>query len=190
MTKVQGCEIDQLDAERCKAWIDHVLDAGPPPFPVECPAWVLFHCDDGITWGRVDGARWRLGSELFPETSPRPSQLSIQELRMFCRAFEVLIWRTQDRYRGRVLRDVERSSVSGPVGPDEEERPLLGDHVIEHRDGFTLVEDGSGAEQVLPLRLSPGSISTRPQLVVRHYFARDERTGCVRVAASRLVEVK
>jgi CRISPR-associated protein (TIGR03984 family) len=190
MNQIQGCEIEQLDTKGCKAWIDHVLGEGHPPFTVEDPAWVLFHCDDGVTWGRLDGARWRLGSEAFPDVCPRPSDISVQEFRVFCRAFEVLVWRTQDGYRGRVLRDVERSSLSGPVAPDEEERPLLGDRAIEHRDGFTRVEDGTGAEQVLPLRLPERSMSARPRLLLRHYFARDERTGCVRVAASRLVEVK
>jgi CRISPR-associated protein (TIGR03984 family) len=190
MSQVQGCEIEQLDAQRCKAWIDHVLGEGPQPLPIQSPAWVLLHCDDGVTWGRLDGARWRLGSEVFPDLCPRLSDISIQELRVFCREFEVLVWRKQDGYRGRVLRDVERSSLSGPVAPDEEKRPLLGDRVIEHRDGFTRVGDGTGAEQVLPLRLPERPMSTRPLLVLRHYFGRDEQTGCVRVAASRLVEVK
>jgi hypothetical protein len=85
---------------------------------------------------------------------------------------------------------VEGSAALGPLAPDKEERPLLGDRVIEHKDGFTGVGDGTGAEQVLPLRLPQGSMSARPRLVVRHYFASDERTGCIRVAASRLVEVK
>jgi CRISPR-associated protein (TIGR03984 family) len=188
--RVRGCEIEQLDTERCKAWIGYVLGERPQPLPITPPAWALFHCDDGVTWGYFDDGTWRLGSQVFPDVSPRLSAISLQELRVFCRAFEVLIWRAQDGYRGRVLRDVEPSSVLDPLAPDEEERPLLGDRAIEQRGRFTRVGDGTGAEQVLPLRLPQGFMSARPRLVLRHYFARDERTGCVRVAASRLVEVK
>lgn len=188
--KVHGCEIEQLDAEACKAWIGYVLGERRQPLPVTAPAWALFHCDDGVTWGYFDKSTWRLGCDVFPEISPRPSAISLQELRVFCRAFEVLIWRTEEGFGGRLLRDVEGSAALGPLAPDKEERPLLGDRVIEHKDGFTGVGDGTGAEQVLPLRLPQGSMSARPRLVVRHYFAGDERTGCIRVAASRLVEVK
>ncbi len=188
--KVHGCEIEQLDAEACKAWIGYVLGERPQPLAVRAPAWALFHCDDGVTWGYLDDGAWRFGSEGFPDVSPGPSAISLQELRVFCRAFEVLIWRTEEGFGGRLLRDVERSSVLDPVAPDEEDRPLLGDRAIEQKGGFTRVGDGTGAEQVLPLRLSAGRISTRPRIVLRHYFARDERTGCVRVAASRLVEVR
>lgn len=78
----------------------------------------------------------------------------------------------------------------GPLTPHDEERLLLAGRVREQEDGFTRVDDGTGAEHALPFSVRDQSSSSWPRLRVRHYFARDEQTGCVRVVATRLVEVK
>jgi hypothetical protein len=109
-----------------------------------------------------------------------PSVQTLLEMRVFLPLLEVLIWRTEDGLRGRILRDVARNGQEGPLAPDDEERLLLAGHLIEHREGFTRVGDGTGAEQGTP---------AWPRLRVRHYFKSDEATGCVRVAVTRLVEV-
>lgn len=190
MTSVDSCRIESLDREASMAWLDWVLGNGASPIAFGDPAWLLCHADDGVTWGRLERGAWKLGSTAFPDLCPVPFDVCIQELRVFSREAEVLLWRMVDGLRGRILRDGDPGLDDGPTRPADEERLLLGDHVGEHKDGFTRVGDGTGAEQALPLRARKGPSSSWPRLCVRHYFARDAETGGVRVVATRLVEVK
>jgi CRISPR-associated protein (TIGR03984 family) len=188
--RIAGCRIEPLDHSDCKAWLEHVLGQGPAPADLGDPAWLLCHSDDGVTWGRRQGSAWCLASTFFPELCPVPSEIGIQEMRLFSPAAEVLIWRARDGLRGRVLRDDGSSKLDPELRPHDEERLLLSGQIRDERDGFTRVSDGAGAEQVLPLRVQEVGSSRRPLLCVRHYFAREDRTGCIRVVATRLVEVK
>jgi CRISPR-associated protein (TIGR03984 family) len=188
MKRIDGCEIERIDGAASRVWLDHVLGRVPAPLVLGDPAWILCHCDDGVTWGRLEGGAWRLGSAVFPDLCPHPSDVVLQELRAFSAIAEVLLWRTDDGFCGRVLRDSVPKDAS--CSPHDEERLLLSGRVGEDKDGFTRVGDGAGAEQALPLRIMEGSSHSWPRLRVRHYFARDEETGSVRVVATRLVEVK
>jgi CRISPR-associated protein (TIGR03984 family) len=187
---IEGCATEPLDQDACKAWIDYVLGSGSAPADLGLRAWVLFHCEGGVTWGRLESNTWQLACASFPHLCPIPSETSIQEMRVFSPEVEVLIWRAVHALRGRILRDDPKAVGNDALRPDDESRLLLAGQVIEYRNGFTRVSDGTGAEQVLPVRVTGGSSSAWPRLVVRHYFARDEKTGCVRVVATRLVEVK
>ena len=189
MTRIAGCDVDRIERRACEAWLDCVTGRGPVPLSLGEDAWALCHCDDGVTWGRLADGTWRLASQVFPGISPVPSAITLQEMRVFSRVAEALIWRTEDGLRGRVLRDVPSAVRDGPLMPHDEQRLLLAGRVGEHRDGFTRVGDGTGAEQVLPLPVVEGVLPLWPRLHVRHYFTCDEHTGRVRVAATRLVEV-
>jgi CRISPR-associated protein (TIGR03984 family) len=186
--RIAGCQLEQLDQVASRRWLDFVLGRGAAPGDLGNRAWLLCHCDDGVTWGRREGDAWHLGSSYFPELCPAPSESNIVEMRAFSPAVEVLIWRAENGFCGRMLRDAEPADQFDRW--DDEERLLLASHVVESRQGFTRVGDGSGAEQALPLHVTEGTSSSWPRLCVRHYFARDDRTGCVRVVATRLVEVK
>lgn len=190
MKRMAGCQVERINASAAKAWLDYVLGRGAAPMSLGGPTWLLCHCDDGVTWGRLEGSAWRLGSGVFPDLCPVPSEISVQELRVFSPSAEVLVWRTEDGLRGRVLRDSDPAVNDGPLAPHDEDRLLLGERVGEFRDGFTRVGDGTGAEQALPLHITEERSSSWPRLRVRHYFAREERTGCVRIVATRLVEVR
>ena len=191
MTLVEGCQIDRLDGPSCRAWLDHVSgrSAAPVPELIEPSTWLLSHCDDGVTWGMVEGSGWRLGSMAFPDLCPPPSAATLQELRVFSRKVEILIWRGAAGLSGRILRESPSLVDGHPCAPHDERRLLLAGRVGEYRDGFTRVGDGTGAEQALPLRVTEGPSHSWPRLRVRHYFARDAETGGVRVAVTRLVEV-
>ena len=190
MSRVAGCQIEPLDHLACKAWLDHALGHAGAPADLGNHAWVLCHSDDGVTWGRRGGEGWHLASTVFPDLCPVPSETGLQEMRVFSPEAEVLIWRTEESLCGRVLRDTSPGDVQEALRPDTEDRLLLSGRVSERRDGFTRVCNGAGAEQILPLRVAEGPSSRWPRLRVRHYFARDDKTGCVRVAATRLVEVR
>lgn len=188
MTGIAGCRIEPLADEACRAWLAWVLGEGPLPGEVASPAWLLVHGDSGVTWGVRDGSTWRLGSDAFPDLCPRPSAETLQELRVFWPAAEVLLWRHGRTVGGRLLRDVARRGDHGdPLRPDGEERLLLAVRVYEEQGHFARVGDGTGAQQALPLMRPRGVPPDR--IRVRHYFSQDEKTGVVRVAASRLVEL-
>jgi CRISPR-associated protein (TIGR03984 family) len=190
VTRIASCQLHQLDEVASRSWLVFVVRGGPAPAALGDRAWLLCHCDDGVTWGRLDGEEWQLGSSCFPDLCPVPSESNVLEMRVFSPAAEVLIWRTENGLCGRMLRDAEPGDAGEqPDRPDDEERLLLASRVGEHREGFTRLGDGSGAEQALRLRVTEGPSSSWPRLRVRHYFARDDRTGCVRVVATRLVEV-
>jgi len=188
--RIAGCRIELLDHPACKAWLDHVLGRAPAPEDLDRPAWLLCHSDSGVTWGRRDGGEWRLASDFFPELCPVPSEIGIQEMRVFSPKAEVLIWRADSGLRGRMLVDEDCGQVEDALRPDNEERLLLSGQVYEERDGFTRVSDAAGAEQVLPLRIEKGASTGWPRLCVRHYFTREDKTGSIRVVATRFVEVK
>lgn len=190
MTHVEGCVVERIDGATSKAWLDHVLGRGAAPSALGEPAWVLCHCDDGVTWGRREGSGWLLGSIVFPDLCPRPSELGLLELRIFSAVAEVLIWRDESGLRGRILRDSTDPVMDRSCSPHDEDELLVSGLVGEYRNGFTRVGDRMGAEQALPLRVAEGPPHAWPCLRVRHYFQRHEATGSIRVVASRLVEVK
>lgn len=188
--RVAGCQLEKLDKVASTSWLDFVLGRSAAPSDLGDRVWLLCHCEDGVTWGRREGDEWHLGSSCFPDLCPAPSEANVLEMRLFSPAAEVLIWRTESGLCGRVLRDAELGDAGAPPDrPDDEERVLLAGRVGEERQGFTRVGDGSGAEQALPLRVPEGPSSSWPRIRVRHYFSRDDRTGSVRVVATRLVEV-
>lgn len=191
MSLVERCQIDRLDGASCRARLDQVLGSSEALVSelIEPPAWLLCHCDDGVTWGLVDDGGWRLGSMVFPDLCPTPSATTLQELRIFSRKCEILIWRDRVGLSGRILRESPTPVDDDPCAPHDDKRILLAGRVGEHLNGFTRVSDGTGAEQALPLRITEGPSHSWPRLRVRHYFARDAESGCVRVAATRLVEV-
>ncbi len=165
--------------------------------------WLLAHCDDGVTWGRCDGARLLLSCgqhEAWP--TPRPTARNLQQLRLFGEAGEVLVWRREDagdELAGRLLTDGgERPDPDDPARPCHDVfYMVLGTRVAKGGeatgDGFTAVTDAAGRVQVLPLALGRDTPDWgRPAACLRisHYLERDEETGCVRIAASRLVALE
>jgi CRISPR-associated protein (TIGR03984 family) len=188
VNRIAGCTISGLDDKACRTWLGRVL--GETESPMGGGNWLLAHCDDGVTWGRFDEGKWRLGSDVYPDLCPRPTELNLQELRVFSHGEEVLLWRVAGGFRGRVVRDGPALDRDDPLRHHEVGQVLLGDRVLDRADGFTRVGDGSGAEQALPLVLEREPAAHRPRLLLRHFFARDESTGAVRVAVTRLLDLE
>jgi len=195
---IAGCSIspvDQAGCERVVAWL--LGDKGSAPNNLGIGfAWALAHSDDGVTWGRFDeeAGRWRLGHDAVPEVSPPIRPEALQQLRVFGDGGEVLIWRTDDGLRGRLIKDAEPGrprDETDPLRPSDELRILRGDRVREDAGGdFTRVTDATGAEQVLPLALDEAQLRRRKvRLHVRHYWVQDEDNGTVRIAVTRLVRL-
>lgn len=197
MTRVEGCTIEMLDTKTCNAFLTWVSGGNKKPEGAEGLGWLLAHCHDGVTWGRLgeDGLVWLVSSAVFTDLSPAVSASNLLEMRLFGKGKEVLIWRSEAGLFGRVLIDVGEGQLrkDSPLRPGDEERILLGDRLSAGPiDGFSRVGTASGREQAVPLACTEQDFNGGYQplrLRVRHYFEQDEKTGAVRVAASRLVDV-
>ena len=156
--------------------------------------WLLAHCDDGVVWGRYENDRWHLSSTPFPNISPAMERQNVQQLRVFGENHEVLIWRTEHGFRGRVLRDSDDSDVNRDLQPKQESQILVGDRLLDGPcAGFSLVGDAAGTRHAVPLHCQESYFDPPSRwplrLSVTHYLTQDDDSGTVRVGASRLVDV-
>ena len=193
-----GATCDTVPAAECSQWLQWILGQAPAPARTTTSRWLLAHCDDGVTWGVREGEGWKLGSAVFPKLSPHISIENLIELRLFGGHEELLLWRDDSELRGRWLRDHAEESLPAevaPARPYSEDRILIGNNLKSCQRGFSLVSDGTGREQAVPLECQQSDFGDGQQnamplrLTVRHFFE-IQPTGAVRVAASRLVQVK
>lgn len=195
LKKIEGCTIETLDNVACQAYVNWVIDSVAPGENLKDIMWLLAHCHDGVTWGRFDNIinDWLLSSTPFPKLCPRISESNLLEIRLFGLEREILIWRTESGFSARSMVDKPGQKQNDPCRPDDEIRILLGDQVLETtKDGFTRVRTKSGMEQAIPLEYADKDCTDGHwpfHLKMRHYFEEDQKTGVVRVAASRLVNV-
>ncbi len=186
----EGCKIEPLDNKACQAVLEWVA-GGAGPRQGGAFTWLLAHCHDGVTWGRLDGVNWRwhLSSTPFPDLCPCICESNLLEMRLFGSEMETLIWRIGSGFLGRCLIDEPEQDK----GSYDETRILLGDRILEAaKDGFTCVDTAAGMKQAVPLECTDQDFTGGRwplRLKVRHYFEEDQETGAVRVVASRLVDV-
>ena len=198
MSNIFGCTIDSV--ADCRALLSWVKGEGSYSSEAVNTCWLLAHCDDGVVWGKrgTNQRQWELSSTPFPDVSPLLSEENLQQLRVFGPQQEVLIWRAEDGFTGRVLADTEEVfQEDNPLRPKDESHILVGDRRLAEPVGeFSLVGDGRGVRHAIPLKceekeFEKGEGTLWPlRLTVKHYMSQDEETGVVRIAASRLVEVK
>lgn len=183
-------DVRQLSAEECQPIVD-AIDQGQAGPEMGTARWLLAHLDDAVIWGRRgDGAAFALSSDAFPGRT-RARWGRVQQLRIFDKDSETLIWRTGSGLTGRVLSDAKTDADTWLL-PRDENLVLIGDRADEIRDGFTLVSDATGSNHAVPLEVGAatfldGDDPISPlRLSVRHHFERDAMSGAVRVAATRL----
>lgn len=193
MTVLFGCQLTPVADAGCRRVLRSLRE--PMEIAEANPCrWLLAHCDDGVVWGRRDSASdpWRLSGDVFPDISPTPRDDTVQQLRLFGDASELLIWRQAAGFRGRWLTDAPLDSPGGALAPFTERQVLLGSRIVRPtQDGFTLVADATGSRHAAPVACSDAHFRHRLplRLEVRHYLTRDEVSGAVRIAGSRLVRV-
>jgi CRISPR-associated protein (TIGR03984 family) len=164
-------------------WLAEQMTEGMP--------WLLVHADDGVIWGKQNqDGKVILSSDVFdlqpqyPAIAVELRSLTIQQARMFGKAGELLVWRTEDGFAGRLIEDGEQT----PPDAYEEEHLLWG-VVAEPRPeaGFTLLAEGDqGQQHAVPLVLTNPE---RACLRVRHYVRYDDH-GQAYVDLSRLVDLR
>lgn len=155
--------------------------------------WFLSYQTDGVNWGIVDKDEIRFSFQAFPEFSPQIALSKTILLRLFCGEAELKIWRQNNHFTGRLLLD-ENGSIAPWNEPLEQSIILFGDRILGNsKDGFTPVANKSGSRQVVPLRCSSSDFQngrTPLRVDIKHYFERDNVSGTIRIAVSRLVKIR
>jgi len=150
--------------------------------------WLLAHADDGVIWGRrqSDGSLL-LSSDVFNLKSRYPAIAvelrpeTLQQLRIFGPGGELLIWRDEGRFQGRIITDGDSLREDA-----WQEQHLLWGTSIEQREGFSLLKEGQqGPQHAVPIVVSG---ARRAALTVRHY-AQSDQYGQAIVGLSRLVNL-
>ena len=195
MTALLGARCEPLAPAACEELLGTLTGARVSQ-PGDPGPWLLAHLDGGVVWGRLDGGRWRLSCQAYPEHSPPLELAALQQARVFGPDGEVLVWRDGSKLAGRRLVD-DPAAGAAPWDPPykEEQLVLLGDRLVAAHpsEPFSLVGDASGSRQAVPLRCQKRDFAGDRwplRLTVRHYFTVDPVTGAARVAASRLVHLR
>lgn len=196
MTALYGCTKNPVSD--CKALLAWVNGKGAAVTEAAGTVWLLAHCDDGVVWGKRDDQQspWLLSNVPFPKISPLLIEGNLQQLRLFGAEREVLVWRTEIGFAGRILVDDGAVFSNGdPLRPKHERHVLVGDRLLAGPvGGFSLVGDARGSRHAVPVEcrgedfLQQGRPYTPLRLQVRHYVNQNE-SGVVRVATSRLVNL-
>ncbi|MGH8899551.1 MAG: type III-D CRISPR-associated protein Csx19 [Egibacteraceae bacterium] len=194
MITLERCTLLRLSPEACAQLLDWVLGEGPPPDDAGNPRWLLAHCDDGVVWGhrRTPDGSWALSSAAFPDVSPPLRAGTLQELRVFGFDEERLVWRADGALAGRRLRDAPNGQAAG-TEPINDVRIVRGEHVPgDPERGFTVIVDRAGSRHAVPVDCWEQDFDKgqRARLVLRHYLEQDSKTGAVRIAATRLVDLE
>jgi len=157
-------------------------------------AWLLAHCTDGVTWGAASqgGAVVTAAGVRVDPPIPAPALANVQELRIFGPDAELLVWRTGDPAAPFLGRRLE----AGRPEPGAELRsrvlPLLGratEELEHHGRRWTLLADGAGRRQIVPLSGLPQGIEC-PAVVDTIEYTDTDTDGVVRVANRQVVRLR
>ena len=182
----QEIKVDESFRADLRGWLAERMTAEMP--------WLLVHADDGVIWGRrePDGSL-RLSSDVFDVKSKYPAIAvelradTLQQVRVFGPAGELLVWRDGVGFRAREIADGETRPVTA-LGDADETHLLwgLGEKRVV-KDSFTLLAEGvQGPQHAVP-KVIEGR--RRPALKVRHYVNYDHE-GQAYVELSRLVDLQ
>ncbi|MFQ5578797.1 MAG: CRISPR-associated protein Csx19, partial [Anaerolineae bacterium] len=152
--------------------------------------YLLAHADDGVIWGKVEGEALRLSHEVIPDVSPPLLAVSLQQVRLFGPAAELMLWRSDAGWQARLIEDKEGDSTLYY----DETRLLWGtNREPASTQTFTVVSDGQmGHRHAVPIPVPAARFNGRRRplrLHVRHYLQQDERSGLLNVTLSRLLNV-
>ena len=155
--------------------------------------YMLAHADDGVIWGRLDGEELIISHTVAPEHSPPLRTVTLQTVRLFAPAGELLVWRDESgAWKSRLIAETALPGYTSKwITAFDEQQILWGTNADLRERGFSLMREGSqGLVHIVPLHLTePIGEQRRPlQLVVRHYLTMDDY-GFMRVNASRLMNL-
>lgn len=190
LTKGQGWQeepVDESFSNNPRTWLAQKMTNEMPL--------LLAHADDGVIWGkRQSDGSLKLSSDVFSDEKRYPSiavplsAKTLQQVRIFGPAGEILIWRTEQGFAGRRILEGEASPQEAL--PDEWHILWGKPDFREPQDGFCLfVEGQQGLQHALPVEQNPLAANQRAKLCVRHYVDEDNDSQAF-VFMSRLVNLQ
>lgn len=190
---LQGAKIDVVTADQADASLNWLLSDAS--FPVDILPnvcwqelrWAVLQATDALVWGVFEDDAWRWATEQADPDSTAPCRDTLLEVRVFGPEAELLIWRTEDAFAGRILGEDEAPAGLAPLErrarflpvPDPSGR-LIGSIRRTHDPAFVRRESGDGRTTVTPTGMG---------IHLRHYVEQDVETGVLRIAATRFVAV-
>jgi len=145
--------------------------------------WLLVHAYDGVIWGEKRDDGLHLSTSML---KPDLRVSTLQMARLFGETGELLVWRTDNGWQARLVKDNE-----GEVKECYDEFQLLWGtdvDVEKSHDGFVLLRHGSeGLCHAPPFKSKDDKL--RLQLNIRHYINYDP-DGQAYVDFSRLISVE
>lgn len=163
--------------------------------------YLLAHAEDGVIWGRFEMNQNCLitAREVFPNGNfPELRLNTLQQCRIFGKAGEVLLWKSNGNWRSRLILETKVSELMAKkqIYLIPESHILWGTKGKENSEyGFTLLSDGSqGLKHAVPMTginfdKDDKKLKRPVKLEVHHYFYYDS-DGVARIFLSRLVDLK
>jgi CRISPR-associated protein (TIGR03984 family) len=152
--------------------------------------YLLAHAEDGVIWGEFRDGKLVTADSAF-DFLPKFRCFTLQQCRAFGETSEVMLWRSNDGFKARVIQDEGMKECEYIP----ENQILWGTKTDkEPNNGFTLVSDGSqGLRHAVPLtgiefNSNPNKLYRPLRLMVRHYID-EEETGLACIYLSRLVNL-
>ena len=184
--------VEPLNEETCRSVVNEALGTSPLTRTAGL-AFLLAQCEDGILWGALRGGRWVTSHDALPEHAVELRIPTLMELRLFGNDREIFLWRKGSSFCGRVLGDPD-TSANRALTPIDRAVVLIGDRFVAANEAlsFSTVADATGSRHVVPLLCREGDFTgfrLPLRMRVRHYLETVDRTGEVRIAASRLASV-
>lgn len=182
--------------------------------------YLLIHGLDGVFWGQKipEQSTFRLSIEAFPEfyhLNPNASYsretliASMDTFRCFGPDAELMLWRSEGNWQGRILSDIDSSAdeADKALRPKNRMLILIGSAPIkgylQPKDGFAAIEEKTnGMAQVIPwneswdLKSLGSSDPSRNQSPIRvvlqqkEYFYQDPDSGAVIPSLSRSCDLQ
>lgn len=139
---------------------------------------LLAFMDDGVVWGYIAQGELHLSTSAFQGVGAILRYDTIKTAHLFGNAGEFILNRSEAGFAQYWL-------TEKGLNPDDyfdENYLLWGESATSSQDGFTLFEEGRQG-----LKHAPPILGKIAVLKVRHYYGKDEYTGKVFIANSRLL---
>lgn len=166
-----GFPVDIIN-EDIKAWLEEKAKA-------HNLCWLLANAYDGVIWGELKQDRLHISNDLF---GPELRSITLQSARLFGENNELLIWRANEGWQARLIKDCEGLDIECY----EEHHLLWGTNIEQRKNGFALLRHGSeGRRHAPPVK---EDVELPLALKIRHYINYDE-DGQAYVQFSRMVSI-